>query len=255
MQSCSENMAHLFYVPAERGIIKLVHEYHVKIKLFDKEALKYGTIEIPLYNTDQESVEEEVNDVAAITTYKDEKGVVQTEEFNNYKVFINRQNKNHKTFKFTLPGVRVGCIVDYTYRIVSPFLQNYHTWLFEGELPKIISTYETRIPAFWSYKIMLRGNLKLARNPVSKVRECFIIGSQKTDCTYALYEMTDIPAFVKEDHMTTPKNFMSGLYFEQSQYTAAYSEALIDVNFKWEEVDKSFQVDDYFGGQLKKQTF
>ncbi|MGF7077986.1 DUF3857 domain-containing protein [Mucilaginibacter sp. UYCu711] len=244
-----------FFFPSLNGVIALVHEYHVKIKIFDNEGLKYGSVEIPLSNTDDIYVAEEVNDVAGITTYKDDKGSVQTEEFDPYKIRNNRQNKNHKTVKFTMPGLRPGCIVDYTYRIVSPFLQNYHTWLFQGEIPKIISTYDTRVPAFWSYKIMLRGNLKLTRNSTSIATGCFLLGSQKIDCAYALYEMTDIPAFVKEDYMSTPKNFMAGVYFEQSQYTSLFSDKRVDVNFKWEEVDKFFQLDPNLGALLKKLDF
>jgi hypothetical protein len=244
-----------FFMPGERGIFKLIHDYHVKIKIFDKEGLKYGTISVPVYNTDDLYISEEVTDVAGITTYKDDKGAIQTEELNNYKVFNVRQNKNHKTVIFKMPGLRVGCVVDYTYRIISPFLQNFHTWLFEGELPKVVSTYETRVPAFWTYQVMLRGNLKLARNEAKKMREGFAIGSQKSDVSYALYEMTNVLPFVKEDHMSSPKNFMSGIYFEQSQYTAPYSETLLNVDFKWEEIDKTYQSDNNFGGQLKKIDF
>lgn len=241
-----------FFMPAERGVLKLFHDYHVKIKILDKEGLKYGSASIPVYNTDDLFLSEEVIDVAGITTYKDDNGAIQSEELNNYKVYNARQNKNHKTVNFTMPALRVGCVVDYTYRIITPFLQNFHTWLFEGELPKMVSTYETRIPAFWTYQTMLRGNLKFTRNESKNVRASFIMGTQKSDIAYTLYEMTDVMPFVKEDYMSAPKNYMAGLYFEQSQYTGIYSETLMNVNFKWEEVDKMYQADDAFGGQLKK---
>jgi hypothetical protein len=241
-----------FFMPAERGVLKLFHDYHVKIKILDKEGLKYGSAAIPVYNTDDLFLSEEVIDVAGITTYRDDNGAIQSEELNNYKVYNVRQNKNHKTVNFKMPALRVGCVVDYTYRIITPFLQNFHTWLFEGELPKMVSTYETRIPAFWTYQTMLRGNLKLTRNESKNVRASFTIGAQKSDIAYTLYEMTDVMPFVKEDYMSAPKNYMAGLYFEQSQYTGIYSETLMNVNFKWEEVDKMYQADDAFGGQLKK---
>src|SRR4051812_46222062 len=37
-------------LPVDFGYINILHEYHVKIKILDQEGLKYGKVEIPLYN-------------------------------------------------------------------------------------------------------------------------------------------------------------------------------------------------------------
>ncbi|MDB5133401.1 MAG: hypothetical protein JWP37_4 [Mucilaginibacter sp.] len=59
------------------GEIRLIFDYHAKIKFFDsKEFEKYGTVEIPIYNADNE-VYDNVTEITGVTFYKDDDGLVQ----------------------------------------------------------------------------------------------------------------------------------------------------------------------------------
>ncbi len=263
------------FIPADFGYTNILHEYHVKIKILDKEGLKYGTIEIPvyngdvlgkeglkygkidipLYNSDMSEMSEEVLDVTGITTYTDENGAVKTVELRAYDVNTIKQNKNHRVVKFTMPALKPGCVIEYTYRLVSPFLLNMPPWSFQSYIPKIISTYATSVPAFWSYNTILRGGLKLTRNTSNTVPKCFTLGATKTDCVYSLYEITDVPAFVEESYMAPSKNYMSGLYFELSYYSTKHTFQPVKVATDWEAVDQQFQDNIFFGDQLKKIDF
>jgi hypothetical protein len=260
-------------LPVDFGYINILHEYHVKIKILDQEGLKYGKVEIPLYNGeilakegfkygeialyngDMPEMAEEVSDVVGVTTYKDENGVVKTVELSSYDVNPFKQNKNHKVVKFTMPALRPGCVIEYSYRVLSPLFLNLRPWSFQSDIPKVISTYATSVPILWAYKVILRGNLKLTRNTSSSTQRCFTMGATKADCVYSVYEIADVPAFHKEPFIASPKNYMSGLNFELSHYSTKFSFNPIKTATEWEGIDKQFQDNIHFGDQLKKIDF
>jgi len=67
--------------------IRLIYDYHAKIKIFDNKGFTSGTIEIPVHNGDD--VAEEVTDITGTTYYKDDNGFVQKMDLDPKKVFKN----------------------------------------------------------------------------------------------------------------------------------------------------------------------
>ncbi len=231
--------------------IRLVYDYHAKIKILDDNGFKHGTIEVPLYNGDE--IGEEIADVTAVTIYKDENGAIKTEELDPSKIYKVVENKNHTTVKFALPGLRSGCIIEYKYRITSPYWQDFHDWQFQSDIPKVHSEYEAHIPGFWAYNAVLRGELKADKVISDLESNCFSTHGASSDCSHLVYGMNNIPAFIVEDYMTAPKNFVSALYFELSEFTNPYTGIHTKVAKEWEDVDYQLKRDDQFGGQIKKK--
>lgn len=235
----------------DAGHIRLIYTYHTRIKIFDSEGFKEGTIEIPLYNKGE--MFEDVDEIKAITVFKERNGNIKTDELLRGKIFTVKENKNHSTTKFALPGLRDGCIIEYTYRITTPYFEAFHDWIFQTDIPKIHSMYEVHIPAFWSYNAVLRGDLKLSSTKSDIERECFSSFGSKCDCSHFVYQMNDIPAFIEEDYMTAPKNFISAINFELSEYTNPYDGSHTKLAKEWKDVDTQLKKDEFFGGQFKRK--
>lgn len=231
--------------------IKLVYQYHVRIKIFDNEGFKEGTVEIPIYIGKE--VEEQIDDIAGVTTYVDETGRTRIEELQPEKVYKVAQNKNHTTVKFAMPGLRKGCVIEYKYTITTPYFEDFRYWQFQTDIPKIKSDYETHIPGFWSYNASIRGSLKLDKNVAELERECFSSHGANSDCSHFVYGMNNIPAFVEEDYMTSPKNFISAIYFELTEYTNPYTGVKTRLAQEWTDVDKTLKNDAYFGVHMKRK--
>jgi hypothetical protein len=239
--------------------VRLIFEYHVKIKIFDNKGFDNGTVEIPVYNDGDADSYENVDDITGVTFYKDDNGLTQKVELENKKIYPVKENKHWATYKFALSGVRNGCVIEYKYRIESPYFQNFHSWHFQDEIPKVYSEYEVHIPAYWNYNASLRGGLKLTKN-VSKIeRNCFYTHGQSgydsggTDCSQMVYGMSDIPAFKAEEYMTAPKNFLSAVNFELVEYTNPYTGAKYKRTTEWKDVDYQLKSSSYFGSQLKRK--
>lgn len=234
--------------------IPLIFEYHVKIKIFDSEAFNEGNIEIPIYKIDGDRYEE-VKDIEAVVYYKDENGLAQRAVFDPKKVFHVKENRYWDEIKFTIPNIRKGCVIEYKYRLETPLKRNFKTWMFQSDIPKIYSEYEAHLPAVYNYNISLRGALKLTKNTAELERDCFAPGGGvKCDCTKRVLIMNDIPAFKTEVDMTAPKNFMSGVYFELSDYVNMNTGAKVQVTKEWKDVDYDLKHDEDFGSQIKRSS-
>jgi hypothetical protein len=233
--------------------IKLIYEYHVKIKIFNNKGFDNGTVQIPVYNNSDADSYENVDDIAGITFYKDDNGLTQKVELENNKIYPVKENKHWANYKFALPGLRNGCVIEYKYRIESPYFENFHSWHFQDDIPKIYSEYEVHIPGFWNYNASLRGGLKLTKNKSEIEKVCFSSHGASCDCSKMVYGMSDIPAFVGEDYMTSPKNFLSAINFELVEYVNPYNGVKHKITKEWKDVDYELKTNPYFGSQLKRK--
>jgi len=234
--------------------VNLQFIYHVKIKFFDdKEFERFGTQEIPLYSTDGRTYEK-LDEVKAVTFYKDDSGNIQQVPLDSKKIYSTVQDRHHTLMKFAMPSLRKGCVVDIEYEVNSPFYwNNFHTWIFQDYIPKANSQFEAFIPGFWNYNASLRGYLKLTDNKGSVDRECFSYHGAKCDCSHLTYGIKDVPAFVKEEYMTSRLNYLSGVYFQLVEFTDLRTGAKLKYSKDWKDIDRELKDAYYFGSQLKRK--
>ena len=233
--------------------VRLIFNYHARIKIFDTKGLESGTIEIPIHHSSNNESTEEVDEIVGITYYRDDDGLMRSAPLDVKKVYTVKDYKYRSTVKFALPGLRPGCVIDFRYKLTSPYLDEFRNWNFQDEIPKEHSKYEVHIPAFWVFNASLRGGLKLSNSTSELERECFSSHGAKCDCSHITYEMKDIPAFVSEDYMTAPKNFLAAIYFDEVEWTNPYTSAKTVVSKTWKDIEHELKTNENFGSQLKRK--
>src|SRR5690606_36811685 len=82
-------------------------------------------------------------------------------------------------------------------------------------------------------------------------KECFQPRGYRIDCSEMTYAMNDIPAFIEEDYMTSPKNFISAINFELSEVTRLNG-AKEKITKEWKDVDYEMKTHRLFGKQLRR---
>ena len=233
--------------------IKVFYEYHVKIKIFDASGFDNGTVKIPVYNNSSGDRYETVYDISGVTYFKDDNGLIQKIALDDKKIYPVKESKHLAHYNFALPGLRNGCVIEYKYTMESPYWDNFPSWHFQGDIPKVTSGYEVHIPAFWVYNASLKGVLKLSNSKADIESKCFSSGGANCDCSLLVYGMNDIPAFITEDYMTSPKNFMSAINFELVEFTNPYTGTKTKMTKEWKDIDYQLKDDQNFGGQLKRK--
>ncbi|MDC9721955.1 MAG: DUF3857 domain-containing protein, partial [Urechidicola sp.] len=222
---------------------------YTKIKILSKEGFDEGTVEFIIYNGRLKK--ERVVKIKGITHNGNT-----ISELNEDAIYETELSENYKKISFALPNIKVGSVIEYSYVFETPFTFKFKGWDFQSYVPKVKSVFKAKIPPNFRYNRQLIGALTLSKNEAVIKKNCiaYLHMSGFFECEQLTYEMVDIPAFIEEDYMTAPSNFISRIEFELAHYERNDGE-----NWKftqnWNEVDNHFNNDDSIGGQLRRNSF
>ncbi|MFD2568702.1 hypothetical protein [Pseudotenacibaculum haliotis] len=242
--------------------LNLISDYYERIKIFKKEAFNKATVKIRIYG------EEKIKDIRAVTYNLASDGAIKTDEFQSKDVFTKDLGNKWTEVSFTLPNVKEGSVIEYRYSLHSPYKQNLNDWVFQSDIPKIQSRYTAAILANWKYNVRIKGFLTLDEDKPSIVNQCVSIpGLGGGNCVKFSYAMYNIPAFQKEEYMTSERNFISRLIFDLISFTSqeykenanSYSQSTTRTKVKkytstWKDADKELK-DRFLNNQTSKKGF
>lgn len=241
-----------FSYDSETGRVKLVFDYHVRIKIFNKEGFEAANVIVPLHRTGTNDDQKEFLSDLKASTFNFLNGRLVETQMSSKAVFTEERSKYTHLSKFTLPNVAENSIIEYKYTIETPYIFNFRTWQFQSEYPKLNSTYVAFIPANYKYNISLRGYYPLTENKAELSTACLRISGKEMDCSKITYSMKNIPAFVEEDYMTSPSNYKSAVYFELSE--VYYLTGSVQKYTKtWKDVENELIDSKEFGSQMKRK--
>ena len=235
-------------VQVVNGYIKLVTTTHKRIKVLDIKKFDGGTIHIPFYQFKKSK--EFVKDIKAITHNDKLKHYVKEDQ-----IYTKDDGTKWWSTSFAFPNIQNGSILEYSYRIESPFFNTFE-WEFQGEYPVLYSELVTEIPGNFQYRAALIGGRKLAYENTSLKKHCFSVEGigDTADCALAEYVMRNIPAFKGEDHMLAESNYIAKAKYELIQYESLRGE-VTRYTKSWKDVDKEFRHDKDIGRQLRNESY
>ncbi|AFL81496.1 hypothetical protein Aeqsu_2031 [Aequorivita sublithincola DSM 14238] len=238
-----------YTVDAADGYIRLIKEVHRKIKVFDAKNFDYATFEIPYYRENE--VNENIKGLRAVT----HNGKSQVFVSDN-AIFDIKEGQHYTIKKFTFANVQDGSILEYTYRLETPFLSRLDGWVFMNELPTIYSELHTEIPGNYTYNRTLYGDRKLDVNHAEIKKDCFHLPGFKipADCESATYAMKAIPAYKEEKYMLSKSNYIPSMKFELRD-VISLDESRSAFSKSWDDVDREFRYDKDLGRQLKYNSY
>ncbi|TKC10288.1 DUF3857 domain-containing protein [Pedobacter polaris] len=231
------------------GSLVLMFDYHVKIKIFNKDGFEQANVIIPTYKDDIK--QEFVQEIKA-TTYNYINGNLQESLMDKKAIFTENRSKYNSLTKFTLPNIKEGSIIEYSYHIQSPLIFNFRQWEFQSNIPKVISEYVAFIPGNYNYNVLLRGFYKLSDQKSEINKECLRINGVNIDCSKMTYIMKNVPAFIEEDYMTAASNFKSAMYFELSD-VQMLNGSKQNITKEWKNVDNELVSERRLGSQMKRK--
>lgn len=259
-KSYSEDLSANAVVLQEYGVLTydtippylLQHHYHIKIKVLKTEGLNYGNIKIPYYKWNAEH-SETIKTFEAVVYTPNESGSYISTLCDMRAGHTVDQSKNDKIFTYALPNITVGSIIEYRYILQTPNKNDFIPWVFQQSIPNLHSEYVVHMPKPLNYRVMLKGSRLLSKNLLIKPPGC-VYHKNLWQCSKLIYAMDSIPAFVPEDRMTAPVNYVPALYFESVGY--AYKKNADKLLIAgWSDIEKGLNSDETFGKQLKQQAF
>lgn len=178
----------------------LVFERHVRIKILTKEGMSWADADIPLYHSG--SAEERVTKLKA-TTYNLENGKIVETDMSKDGIFKEKFNRNINLQKFTLPNVKEGSVIEYSYTVTSEFLTNFPNWQFQYDIPVRWSEYWAMFPEFFFFEKYMQGYIAPTSYEVkNKANTDFQVQAHH-------WISKDVPAFKEEPFMTCEDDYVS----------------------------------------------
>jgi hypothetical protein len=236
------------YIQISTGNATLNFERHVRIKILKKEGLSWADASIQLYHSG--SSEEKLTQLKA-STYNLENGKIIESKMSKDGSFKEKFDRNYNIRKFTLPNVKEGSVIEYSYTIISEFFTNFPNWRFQRSIPTRHSEYWAVIPEFFVYEKYMQGYVS--------VTDYKILNKNSIDFQQQAHHwvVKDVPAFKEEPFMTNEEDYISKINFALSHITLP-NRPVQEVMGSWNKLNELLLEDENFGkaitgsGHLKK---
>jgi transglutaminase-like putative cysteine protease len=189
----------------------IIFERSTKIKIVSKAGLKYGEVEIPYYKEKQQK--EVVYDIEAYT-YNLENGTPSISKLNKDNIFDEKTSGNWYSKKFAMPDVKEGSVIEFRYKIESPYFFNFRDWSFQSKIPEVYSEFTFRMIPFYEYHCILQGATKCDYSKSEVGVEKKRIGEIEYKEKTFVFGMRNVPAFRDEDYITSVNDYIMKMEFQ-----------------------------------------
>tara|TARA_R110002049_G_scaffold27897_6_gene95594 strand:- start:2359 stop:4386 length:2028 start_codon:yes stop_codon:yes gene_type:complete len=123
-------------------------EVYERIKIYNPEGYNWGTRGVKVYNYNEDR--EEISTIKGVT-YNLVDGSIEKDKLGSDGVFEERINNYYKGHKFTMPNLKPGSVIEYEYKITSPFYSIDNVDL-QYEIPIKKEFVEIKVPEFYVFR-------------------------------------------------------------------------------------------------------
>lgn len=255
------DIGEVHFIGNKTGWFSPVLTRHTRIKILNKKAFDAATIQI--YLREQGEYADKADNIQA-STFNLENGQVMETKVDKKDIFVDKQTKNQVMEKFTMPAVREGSIIEYTYAITYFGYFLLPDWEFQSQqYPCLWSEFRVEIPQTLYYIFVRQGVHPWVIDKGSQGQGHYKVSS-KLDIPAAMGEedtkyvdvntvihrwaMKDIPALHAEDYLSTPVNYIDKIYFQLSKIYNGQDTH--DVLTTWKMATEELLKQGDFGGPL-----
>ncbi|WP_394776886.1 transglutaminase domain-containing protein [Flavobacterium sp.] len=248
------------------GFITLT-EVETRIKIYKKEGYNWANRSVWYYN--QNGFKEKVSFDDAVT-YNLVNGKIEKTKLKSDGTFDEIVNKLRSQKKITMPNVKEGSVIEFSYLVRSPSDTGIRKWDFQSSIPVNYSEFSTYVPEYYVFNSRQKGyifpKVTSQKNPKSitftnKERSegghsKTIFSTSKLDYmeTQTTYLAVDFPAIKDEAFVNNIDNYTSSIQHELSM-TKSPSSKMKMYSTDWNSVVKTIYDYDDFGPELNKTGY
>ncbi len=226
--------------------IKNVFEKTTRIKIITKDGYKYATADIPFYTEKYGS--EDIRDFTAVSYTLEDGEIIKTRLTKDD--FVEEDiNEWWKRKKFTFSNIKEGSIIEYSYKIISPYNVHLRKWYFQHDIPVKKSTYKIGLCPFYNYIVLNMGYIEYDRDTTYIKPFGFTLMGDNYKTKIYEWELNNVPAFKKEKYITSAEDYRMKVEFQLESYYGYYGGKFQLMN-TWEELIKELDTNDSFGDYM-----
>lgn len=233
--------------------LKVIFTRHRRIKILKKSGYDWATHSFGLSSAKNSSAKEYATNIKG-ATYNLVNGKIEVTKLEKESIFLEKKNENYSIKKITLPNVKEGSIIEFSYIIESDFDTEVRPWEFQRSIPTVWSEYQVKVPEFYQFQVITQGYqpFLVASNTQESINLGAGVGT--INATYYRFVQKDVPALREEPYITTIDDYRTQVEFEISAYTPRGG---IHKNFSstWNDFSKTLNEYERFGRLLNKGGF
>ena len=221
--------------------LNLEYSRILRVKILNSNGFDWGTQSIDIRSSDPK---ERVFDIEGATYNLDENGKVIKSELDDDDIFKEEVTDYLTRYRFTLPNLKPGCVIEISYKIESYSIFLSRGWTFQYDEPVLWSEYRFIFPPNIVYSGVYMGYEPWYYKGTNEVNQYFndpaasTLGSSMIRCHQYRYVVKDAPAIRNEPYITTQDDYVNKVDIQLAGYSFL-STGKKDVLRTW----KSFESD------------
>jgi hypothetical protein len=231
------------YFKTTTNAVSLVTTMHKRIKIYNKEAFDEATVIINLFKSG--SSKERLNNLEAFTYNLVDNKIVKT-ELEKDQIFRSEFNYSYNQVKFTLPQIKEGSIIEFQYKIDSPFYFSIDEFVFQYNIPVKNLVAELRTPKGFNFNSVTKGYINFYPTRTEK-RDARFRGLVDV----LSYSLSNVPALKEEKYINNLNNYRAGVFFELVSFEKYGMKSRYYAK-SWQDVAKTIGSTDDYKKQLDK---
>lgn len=204
------------------GDLDIVFQRYLRIKILNKKGYRLGTQSITLFTYDHTEM---LSDLDAVTYSLDENNEIVKTELDNSDVFEEEPADKYTSYKFTMPALKPGCVIDIRYKIISTSIYFLQDWIFQWDEPVIWSEYKAIIPQAIIYAFVTSGFEPWYIQNIIQVQQVFrgkangYLGANPVECNQYRWVVHRARALRDEPYITTISDYENRLQSQLASYS------------------------------------
>ena len=254
-----------FVYDQNEGQFFMVTEVKTRIKIYKKEGYEWANQSVSYYSDSEEYEKVSFSDVV---TYNLVDGKIEKTKIKSDGEFVEKINKYWSRIKVTMPNVKQGSVLEYSYKIRSLRYSSFRDWYFQASIPVNYCEYHTYVPEYFTYNSNLKGflapkitaeqrsNSVILTNKERNSNNQTTFSTDKIDYseTHTTYLSENLPAIKEEVFVNNIDNYTSSISHELAM-TNFPNTMMKTYSTNWESVVKTIYDYDNFGLELNKTGY
>lgn len=194
---------------------------HTRVKILTQKGYDFGTHSIVINSGNGA---ERIEELEAVTYNYNSTGGIDKFSLNKNDIFKESVDDSRTRYRFTLPNLMPGCVIEYKYKIVSQSLGLTRDWIFQTSEPVRWSEYVIRAPKPIAFATVATGFESWALNVKEEVSQVFsgraasYLGKNIVYCNQYRYAVKDAPAMRDEPFVTTIDDYCNKVQVQLAGY-------------------------------------
>ena len=232
--------------------------FHKRIKILSDSEVDRGDFTITYHKK-----REAISKLEGMTYNVLEDGSIEKVKLEKKDIYKEDVDGDYQRFRFSLPKVKKGSVIELSYTKVEEGFQSINTWFFQTpNVPTVYSEYKTVIPEWFSFTPLLNGSLQLTDKHTESFPKRISVGidqgaganefvTLEPKFITTSYIMKEVPAFISEPYLTTVMDHISWLKFQLTTITWPQSPPKNHLG-TWASLEKALLENESFGLALQK---